>query len=270
MTDQQEKSTATPDIRSEATRVLGEAERVLTQVARGCQNAAKQAQGQQRGQLNLMAWRAAQMLRGERAQWFSQAGQDQFVADAVFKGKRGGVFMDLGAYDGVTGSNTLALEMFRGWTGLMVEPSPKYAAAARLARRAPVAEVAVGVEEGEAEFLHVTEGYTQMSGLADSYSPELRAKIEADERHRGEMLKVPVKTIAGLIAAYDLRNVDFISLDVEGAEVDVLGGFDFARYGVHAWAIENNSGGSEIAQVMQVAGYRLAEHIGVDEIYVRG
>ena len=56
----------------------------------------------------------------------SQAGQDR-VLDRVLGGKTGGVFVDIGAYDGRTGSNTLFFERERGWTGLLVEPVPDMA-----------------------------------------------------------------------------------------------------------------------------------------------
>ena len=49
----------------------------------------------------------------------------------------GGVFADVGGYDGVTGSNTLFFEQRRGWSGLLVEPSPANLAAARAVRRCP-------------------------------------------------------------------------------------------------------------------------------------
>jgi len=51
----------------------------------------------------------------------------------------GGVFVEAGANDGVTQSNTYYFEKFRGWTGLLVEPEPALAAACRRNRRAPVA-----------------------------------------------------------------------------------------------------------------------------------
>lgn len=53
----------------------------------------------------------------------SQLGQDKIV-DEYFHGKRNGVFVDVGAYDGVTFSNTLMLGREGGWTGVCIEPLP--------------------------------------------------------------------------------------------------------------------------------------------------
>ena len=62
--------------------------------------------------------------------FYSQVGQDRFLLENFFRGRRGGVFLDIGAYDGETLSNTLFFEKTMGWTGLCVEPLPS--AASRL------------------------------------------------------------------------------------------------------------------------------------------
>lgn len=267
---QDENQQQRPPTLKDAQRLLSDAGKALDMSARIYASAARQSSGAERGRYRQLAWQATQMRAGERARWFSQAGQDRFLDEQVFRGKRDGIFLDVGAYDGATGSNTLFFEAFRGWTGLLVEPSPLYAAQARACRRTPLAEVAIGPDDGHAEFLHVTSGYTQMSGLADSYDAGLRKRIEADSRYEGEMIRVETRTLGSLIDSHVSGPVDFISLDIEGGEVAALSSFDFSRHAVTAWSIENNSGGGEIGRIMQGAGYRLADHIGVDEIYVKG
>ena len=258
---------------ADADKLVADAGKALDLASRVYEAAAQQSRGAQHGRMRQRAWNARQMQRGAGARWFSQAGQDRYLDEVVFKGKRGGVFMDVGAYDGATGSNTLFFEAMRGWTGLMVEPSPTYAAAARACRNAPLAEVAIAPNDGEAEFLHITSGYTQMSGLASSYDEKLREQVEADSRHEGETIAVKTRTLASLIDEYALGPIDFVSLDIEGGEVAALSSFDFARYPVRAWTIENNAGdgagGGEIGAIMTAAGYTCAAHVGVDEIYVR-
>ena len=56
--------------------------------------------------------------------FFSQLGQDRYLLENFFRGKRGGVFVDIGAYDGQTFSNTLFFERSMAWTGLCIEPLP--------------------------------------------------------------------------------------------------------------------------------------------------
>src|SRR5215510_8537437 len=56
--------------------------------------------------------------------YHSQHGQDRFIDTNLLRGKRGGVFVDVGAYDGVALSNTCYFEKELGWTGLCIEPNP--------------------------------------------------------------------------------------------------------------------------------------------------
>lgn len=197
----------------------------------------------------------------------SQAGQDQ-VIDRVFKGKRGGTFVDVGAYDGITGSNSLYFEHWRDWTGLLIEPVAAHREKAESLRKAPCLGYAVAAGEGEADFIAVTEGYTQMSGLAQTYDPNLLSRVRNDPRHAEDRITVQTKTLSGILHESDLMHPDFISLDIEGGELSVLETFPFDLHRVGAWAVENNSGGVQIATLMRAQGYDLMEFCGPDEIYV--
>ncbi len=63
--------------------------------------------------------------------FYSQAGQDQFLFEHFFRGKRNGVFVEVGAFDGEQFSNTLFFERVMGWKGLCVEPSAAFSRMAR-------------------------------------------------------------------------------------------------------------------------------------------
>lgn len=201
--------------------------------------------------------------------WFSQAGQDRWLDTHVFKGKREGVFVEVGAFDGVTGSNTLSFEMFRGWSGILIEPSPKWAAAARANRRLPVLELAAGAEAGMARFFDVEAGYTQMGGLSDSYDPDLRAQVEADQRFKGQEIEVEIRPLDQILSDHGLSQIDYVSLDVEGAEKSILERFPFDDFAITAWSVENNSSSDALSEIMTRAGYARQACIGVDELWVR-
>ena len=220
-----------------------------------------------RGQVNQQIWEC-EKLNGRREHFFSQAGQDAFLDERVFQGKRNGVFVEIGGYDGITGSNCLFFELLRGWTGLLIEPSPKFFAHAQGFRRATCLQLAVAAEDGEAEFLEVQEGYSQMSGLTKSYDENLRKQVEADPRHKGELIRVKTRPLPAILDQHFLKEIDYISLDVEGGEMAVLSEFPFDRYTVTAWSIENNTGGTEIPALMAEKGYARVEALGVDDIYV--
>jgi FkbM family methyltransferase len=196
----------------------------------------------------------------------SQAGQDM-VVDRLLGGKTGGVFVDVGGYDGVTGSNTLFFEMYRGWTGILIEPVPLNHARAAMLRRCPCLPMAVADSDGTADLIVVDKGFTQMSGLAASYDPAILAKVRADPRHAETRVTVQTRTLAQVMDEAGIPYADFVSLDIEGGEVAVLKSFPFARLPVAIWAIENNTGTSEIGQIMRSHGYELAEFCGPDEIW---
>ena len=119
------------------------------------------------------------------------------------------------------------------------------------------------------EFLQVTDGYTQMSGLADRYDPGMLQAVRDNPQHREQVVTIEAQSLARLLRDAGLQRVDYLSLDVEGAEEEILDAFPFDDFDVAAWSIENADGKPGIGRRMQAAGYDLVEYIGVDEIYVR-
>ncbi|MEM1384255.1 MAG: FkbM family methyltransferase [Pseudomonadota bacterium] len=220
-----------------------------------------------RGSILQQIWECERMT-GRRVQYFSQAGQDAFLDEAVFRGKRGGTFVEIGGYDGITGSNCLFFELMRGWSGLLVEPSPTYHKMAAEFRRCTCLRLAVGQDAGKAEFLEVTRGLTQMGGLLATYEPSLREKVETDPRHEGEIISVRTRTLAQILDSAYLSEIDYISLDVEGAELAILSDFPFDKYRIQAWTIENNGASNDVPELMRTKGYKLIEALGVDDVYV--
>lgn len=220
-----------------------------------------------RGTINQQIWECERAL-GSRNAFFSQSGQDAWLEACVFKGKRGGVFAEIGGHDGITGSNCLWFELMRGWSGLLAEPAPALHAQAERIRRCPCLRVAVAAAAGEAEFLDVQAGLTQMGGLVASYDPETRARVEADPRHQGTVIKVPTRPLAAVLDDHGLTEIDYVSLDIEGGEMAVLSAFPFENYRIAAWTIENNRGDTAIPELMQSKGYRRVEALGQDDVYL--
>ncbi|MCP5088761.1 MAG: FkbM family methyltransferase [Rhodobacteraceae bacterium] len=218
-----------------------------------------------RGAILRELHRLADML-GQGGGYFSQAGQDRFV-DQLLGQKSGGIFVDIGGYDGVTGSNTLFFEMFRGWSGVMVEPSPTQLAQAKKVRRCACLGCAVAGQRGTAEFMEITQGYTQMSGFLDSYDRDLLARVRSDARHQETIHSLEKMPLADILEEQQLGKVDFLSLDVEGGELDILRSFAFGDFEIDVWSIENNTQSSEIPEIMRTNGYDLIEFAGVDDIF---
>lgn len=244
---------------------IEQARRLLAEAQRELAGALETDRSRRRGQIVQELHRIATMLDGSPGH-FSQAGQDRIV-DRILGGRRGGVFADIGGYDGVTGSNTLFFEVFRGWSGILVEPAPTQLRKAEAVRRCRCIGAAAGGRAGELDFMEVTEGFTQMSGFLESYDADLLARVRGDPRHREVIHRMPVRPLGEILAEAGLGRIDYLSLDVEGGELEILENFDFGAFDVRVWSIENNTGRPEIPRLMAERGYDLVEFAGVDEIY---
>ena len=221
-----------------------------------------------RGALAQECW-DLRLKTGELREYFSQSGQDWYVDQILLCQKRNGVFVDVGGYDGATNSNSLFFEVFRGWDGVVVEALPDNCARARAVRRCACVEAVVSGDQGEHAFLSVEEGYLQMSGRVDTYDPGILERLRANPRHRESVTMRPSRTLPDILSELEISHIDYLSLDIEGSELEVLRSFPFDRFSVLALSIENHSGTQEIHEIMTAAGFRLVEFLGYDEIYFR-
>ncbi len=218
-----------------------------------------------RGDMNRKVHEIRQMLTPAYA-FMSQAGQDA-VVDRYFNHMEGGTFIDIGGYDGVTGSNTVFLEKWRKWTGVLVEPVATHLDRAKKARACPCLGYAVSDTAGTASFINVTEGFTQMSGLSDSYDDGVLKQVRDNPRHKEEAIEVETKPLTAILEEAGIAHPDFVSLDIEGGELAALEVFPFAKHQVGIWAIENNTGSRAISDLMRKNKYDLIDFCGRDEIY---
>lgn len=213
---------------------------------------------------------AAGGAAGASTRHHGNEGQDALIHSLFFPDRRCGVFVDLGAYDGVTWSNTLFFERELGWTGWCVEASPaRHAEYLASGRSAPCANVAVGDRDGEAAFLEVTEGMLMTNGLVDAFAPEQLAYVER-EAGAQRIITVPIRRLNGLLAEWGAGAIDLLCLDVEGAEFSILADHNFARFPVEVICVENQSGDPALPALLSARGYAFVHRFGGgDEIYAR-
>lgn len=190
---------------------------------------------------------------GLRRRYFSQKGQDRWVIERAASRQRGGYFVEIGAGDGRTHSNTFALERDYGWTGLLIEPNPGFAQAIRRHRTSTLITACVDAEPGEKPFLAL--GY--MGGLIGEdtdHAPSRRPAIL--RRHSSKIRQVPCTPLADLLDEAGAPSViDFLSIDVEGAEYRILKRFPFSRYRFEALTIERPTRALHV--LLTEAGYVL-------------
>ena len=113
----------------------------------------------------------------------SQDNQDRFLEENVFKGYKNGIFVDVGAHDGISINNTLYFEKYNNWTGVNIEPI-KHVFDNLLKNRPNSINIncAVCNSDGETDFVCNT-GYTEMiSGLKDTFDERHFQRLERENK----------------------------------------------------------------------------------------
>jgi len=204
--------------------------------------------------------------------YHGQVGQDRWV-DEQLLGKRNGVFVELGAQDGVIFSNTLFFEKHRGWKGLCIDANPSNAAKLQKNRKCISYNCCVGAAPAEdVDFLQLT-GYTEaLSGILSCFDERHKVRIERELNQHGgtkTIVKVPQRTITELCLESGFTKIDYFSLDVTGAELEVLKGLDFSQITVEIFSIENNYPDkfTPIHELLTTNGYTKVHEVYPDVFY---
>jgi FkbM family methyltransferase len=167
---------------------------------------------------------------------------------AAFFGNFKGYFVEVGANDPHEGSQTWLLEQ-SGWTGVLIEPQPDLAAELRSRRKAKVFAVACSSPENADRELPL-----HVAGPLSSLDRRRMAPGAAPER----VIKVPVRTLDSILTeAATPTNFDFLSIDVEGHEIEVLRGFDIARWRPRLVLLEDHVADLSKHRYLTSIGYRI-------------
>ena len=216
------------------------------------------------------------MTETSSVKYHSQDGQDKFV-DALLEHKTGGVFVEVGAHDGLNLSNSHFFEYQRGWTGLLVEPNPTVFQLLEVNRPNAIREqMAVSNRDNCTVPFRQLTGYTEvLSGIISDYDPRHEQRIDQElEQHSGtsNVIEVPCTTLDTLLRKHNIDRIDYLSIDTEGSEINVLQGIDWARVPIAVIGVEVNyeRQGRAIHELIERTGlYSLVAHVGCDRFYLR-
>jgi FkbM family methyltransferase len=202
--------------------------------------------------------------------YVSQYDQDRFLDKVVFNRKKNGFFLDIGAHDGKTLSNTYFFEKERGFKGICFEPNPKVFETLQKNRHCTLLNKGVGRQNGRVQFMAI-EGYAEMlSGVVNNYDPAHLERIEENLKEKGGHKKIIEIDLVRLDSIAELRGivVDYCNIDTEGSELEILNSIDLDLIRINAFTVENNYGSVEIREFLESRGYRLFFLSG-DEFYIR-
>jgi FkbM family methyltransferase len=165
----------------------------------------------------------------------SQLSQDVFVlSETGFK--RGGYFIEFGATNGVKFSNTHLLEKEFGWTGIVAEPARVWQEDLSSNRNCHIEFDCVWSKTGEA--LEFNEVDAAELSTIDSFSG---SDEHAKTREVGNKYSVTTVSLVDMLKRYDApKEIDYLSIDTEGSEYEILSAFDFDTYRIKIITCEHN------------------------------
>lgn len=154
---------------------------------------------------------------------YSQSGQDAFVID-YFNNKKNGIFVDIGANNGISFSNTYYLEKDLQWTGICIEPIPKSFQLLVRNRKCITINAAVADKEGIEKFTVAN----MLSGLSKEYDPRHIKRIE-NTCQKIEEIDMHCILLNNILQKYNLYYIDYLSIDTEGNEFKIIKTIDFNK-----------------------------------------
>lgn len=199
-------------------------------------------------------------------------GQDVFIAE-LLGNKRNGVFFDIGANDGITISNSMYFEKNLGWAGVAVEPIPSIFNVLKSNRDCHLVNGCVSPEAGTLKFLEMVGGPNMLSTLEQHNNGLVARRIKKNaKKHRSEIKTIDVKcfTFSDLTQKFGIKEIDFLSVDTEGGELEILKSIDFDETPVSVISVENNYYTRSIRNYLESEGFLYIGTSKVDEIYLFG
>lgn len=187
-----------------------------------------------------------------------------------------GFFIEAGANDGISQSNTYLYEKKYEWIGLLVEPNPVKCSECKSNRPNSIVENYALVSSNYSsdtilgDFTHTDYCSSLMSMVLDKgdWSDEVMHDSQRLRMELGNIIKVPAITLNVLLEKHGIKKVDFFSLDVEGYEISVLNGFNIEKYLPTYILIETTTYENRINVIfeyMKNKGYKMVERLSCND-----
>ena len=183
-----------------------------------------------------------------------------------------GTYVEAGANNGITQSNTYYFEKFRGWSGLLIEPIPEKAKECRRNRPNSIIEnCALGSMEQDNSVLNLT--YCDLMTVAEGSmaSPDAISdhvsKGSSLQKVKSYDFRIACHSLSALLEKHNLRKIDLLSLDVEGFEVNVLDGLDLDAHAPSYILVEARDMKNIMRRLSHL--YNIVEHMSHHDILLK-
>ena len=199
--------------------------------------------------------------------FYGQHGEDAYIA-TLFPQLNNGICIEVGAYDGITISNSFHFEQ-KGWRSLCIEPIPSSFEKCKNIRKecyqCCIAED--DLEDKEFSIFHLNDNLCAISSL----EPDERL-IESHQHLITQVSKcmVKVRSLNSLLEELNFpKDIDFISIDTENTELSVLKGINFSVYNIKLLVIENNYNEPFCEDYLKQFGYKKIHRIAVNDFFMK-
>jgi GR25 family glycosyltransferase involved in LPS biosynthesis len=170
--------------------------------------------------------------------YFSQNGTDKYLCDNIFKGKEGGIFIDVGATNGINSNNTLTLDRFFDWKGILVEPSLEF-------EPLFTNRYMNGKNFIKSQFISnksnqkITFGHSLSSCFASDSKALTHKQSKPQDFHSYSLLS---KTLTDVfLECYSHEDsIDLLCISTNGSEIQVLEGLDFQLLNVRCILVKSD------------------------------
>jgi len=200
---------------------------------------------------------------------WSCSGQDYFILN-YFNFKTGGFFVELGCDDGVRKSNTYTLEKNYMWNGICIDASEEMYKKSKISRKCKVVNECINIGNEKITYLDVNGGASGIIGYDNNINDdkEIIDRVNRKYPQESKLIEKKTKSLAEVLEENNSpKIIDYISLDTEGNEYDILKYFPFEKYKVIAFSIERPN--DKLNKLLLDNNYKIVnKKFGQDKIFI--
>lgn len=207
-------------------------------------------------------------------EYYSQCSQDKIIHENYFWNCKSGIFVDIGAHNGISFSNSYFFEKELGWTGICVEPIPEIFAQLTSNRKCCCIQGCITNTSSIEKFCRVLSPVIHvemLSGLVKDYNPTHFQRMKYELSLSGgsfQSIDVQCYLLNDVLKKNDITHVNLLSIDTEGGEFEILSSIDFSRYQIDLITVETNYNDSRIIPFLKEKGFKFVRRIEQDLLFI--
>jgi FkbM family methyltransferase len=198
--------------------------------------------------------------------------QPSDFATHFFNGKENGFFLDVGANDGITCNNSLSFELNYNWDGICIEPHPVAFSKLIKERKCKCLNFALSDKSGEFDFLRIEGSAEMLSGLVDKFDSRHLERINSEVKNYNDKTsinKIECKTITQILNESNKNIIDYLSIDTEGSEIQIINGIDLEKIDITLISMEVNYELNPVIEFMKTKNYKFLQKICGDAFFTK-